>query len=440
MLNRLCIALCVALGLLLAGCPEPEERLEGSDVRGESVLDKTQYPIPFPERPYTDIHASAKQAWLLTENAYFVVSDKYRTSKGEQRQAIVKEIDERIFAANEKIEKLFKEAIEAEPENPLNHATYALWLKPRKRMTEKGFVPAETDALEQIDQAIKLWPDESSFYLTKIFILTAPHQAHDWLRAGAMEELAIANKMDQISEAFTQAEKYDPQNSFINYWHALILYKFSDPSKFAETSEQILREIHAGNLKPEGYFVFGAPVRPRALDAQVVTLMLEQTEPVFIDQWTQFGSFPANTIQTMIADLIKDRKWPEDKDAIVDIMYFPYALGRVRPYDRSYFSMQQLILTKLQSEAKGTPDAGKFADAARFLDEQLRSVANRLYTIGWIKDPAKVNPQGVREVENGPSRQNGLGEQLQGPQASYLKRFSELFKVDFPLPEDPEQW
>jgi len=110
-------------------------------------------------------------------------------------------------ADHKTVDGLFQEGIKNQPQNPLNYAAYAIYLKPRKRLEPKGFIDTYDEALANIDKAIKLWPDEPSFYITKIYILTAPHQAHEWMRSGALEDVAIHEHMDQVNDLFKQAER-----------------------------------------------------------------------------------------------------------------------------------------------------------------------------------------------------------------------------------------
>ncbi len=437
------LTIIVLLLLLCSACPRHDTGDAGVGDGGIIASKIPKYPIPFPERPYTKLHPSAAQAWFLTETAYFVVADKYKhAASSAQRSAITTEIDHNIFGVNDKVDQLFKDAIKAEPKNPLNYAAYAIYLKPRKRFKGKGFTEAYPEALQQIDKAIALWPDESSFYVTKIFIMTAPHMADQWLRSGAGEDIAIESKMPEIDTLFTNAEKYDPNNSFINYWHAILKFRYTDPDKVDSIREDVLREIEAGNHKSENYFTFGAPVPPRQITmTQLPILYGGETEAKYVDQWGQFGTYPGQTIENLVSALAAKFKWPQDKDKFAALMYFYYNLGRTKPYNRSYFSMQLPLLVTIRSQAgKDGKDAAKLADLARYLDDQYRSVGNKLYDVKLLKDPAKVNAAGINELEESGSGQENLRDYLQGPEAAYLHKAGEVLGLKFPLPEDPTQW
>lgn len=437
MIIRLICMLAAAL-LLLGGCDEQNGGSGPGKARGIGA--RKQYPVALSERKYQEVHADVKQAWLLQEIAYFVVKEKYAQATPATKAAVTQEV-QNLFFVNNEVEALFRDAIKEQPDNALNHAAYAIYLKPRKRKTDTGYTNTYADALASIDKAIELWPDESSFYITKIHIMTAPHMAHDWLRTEAMEDLGIAAKMDEIDKLFSLAEKYDPQNSFINYWHAQILFRYTPHPEFDSIVDQLHREIASGNRKQDGFFIFGAPLSPRTDIPNKPLLYAEQTEPQFIDIWNQFGNFSGPTLNLMAQELLKKLTWPRDKQKILDIMYMYYNLGRMEPYDRSYFSMQAMVLDKIRREVDvKSAEAKQLATLGFYLDEQYTSVANRFYASHMITDPARVGGIGISDVESSMSRHEELKDLLQGAQASYLKKFEDLMGVDFPLPEDPEQW
>ncbi len=437
------LTLLIAFMLLLGGCPErqPVTTTKGEGEFQYAAPKASKYPIDFPDRPYTAVHASVAKAWQLVEVSYFVVNDKYINAGKDQRQNISKEIEEKIFGVNEEVEALFRDGIKAEPRNPLNHAAYAIYLKPRKRIVAGGYQPSWDESIAQIDKAIALWPDEPSFYTTKIYIITAPHQAHEWLRAGAMEDMAIAEMMGEVDKLFTQAEKYDPQNNFINYWHAQLLFRYTPGEALDSIKGQLLREIHAGNQKQEGYFLYGAPLPPRILEPQMPVLSAADTEPVYVDQLVQFGSYSRSTMNSMVTALLAKLTWPRDKREISDLMYMYYNLGRTKPYDTSYFSMQQMIMDKIRHDVTAKSDDGQnLAAAGRYLEDQYITIGNRLFELNRIRDPAQVNQVGINAAEEGGSRQMDLRDPLQQSQAAFLLRFGELVGIEFPLPADKAQW
>lgn len=439
----LALVLLLAAGCNGSGSQGKKEKLSTSNTEllTESKVSK-KYPIAFADRPYKKVHPSVEKAWLLVETAYFVVKEKYRKSSGAQRTEVEKEIEKSIFVVNDTVEALFKEAIAAEPENPLNHAAYAVYLKPRKRVVaDGGFNNTFNQALEEMDAAIKIWPDEWTFYMDKVWIRTWPHFCDDWVRAGAMEELAIAQQMPLMEDELAKAEQYYPDNALINYYRAMILVHYYDPSKLAEVREKVMREIKAGNRKPDNLFFFPPPLLAYTDNASVPVLHGTETEPKYVDQWLQFGSWDFNAAHGLFEGMLPLLSWPEDKEDITQLMYCAYALGRTKPYDRSFFTWQQRILDHCMKQLPAdSAERVKLAQAAAYLAEIYSDQAQKLLTKKLIKDETKLDVGGISFVENGASRRNNLQDHLQGPQAAYLKRFGEIFGIKFPLPEDPKDW
>jgi hypothetical protein len=437
MMTRLTLFL-ILFALVATGCKDRP----GSPGSPTALPGSTsKYPIEWPARKYTQPADEVIAAWRLVEISYFVVNDKFIHATKDTKQAVEKEIKGSIFNVNPKVEQLFKDAIKKQPDNPINHAAYAIYLKPRRREKGNTFVPTWNEALQEIDKAIELLPDESSYYVTKIYIISAPHQAHEWLLEGALEDVTIGSKLPEIGKLFNLAEKYDPNNSYLNYWHAQLLFRYTSQDKLPKVWSQIKREIHAGNQKTDNYFVFGAPLAPRQRDPFIPLLTAQQTDPIYADQWLQFGSYSGQTIEFMVQELLKTLKWPKDKDTITDIMFMYYNLGRTEPYDRSYFSMQQVVLDKIRHDVDVKSEEGhKLAEAGRFLDAQYQTQGNNLYTYKIIDDPRQIGVSGINWVEETGSRKLNIREFLQGPQAAYLDKFGQVMGVKFPLPEDKSKW
>lgn len=449
-MNRTCTCLALLAAALLLACDlKPDARTGKAPARlteprkagggGGLMVDK--YPIPRFERPYQDVHESVKKAINLVELAYWMVGEKHRSSDPARKAEASREVESSIFVVNETVEGLFKDAIKEQPDNPLNYAAYAVYLKPRKRTEGSGFVNCEAEAIEQLDKAIELWPDEAVFYLLKVFVYTEPHRCHDWYRGTAMEELGIAQQMDKIDEAYRKAEQYYPENAFINYSHALTKNYYSDPALFGEIREELLREVRTGNRKAESYFFFPPPLRPYAAEAPVPRLFGTETEPKYVDQWLFFGSWNYTAAHGLLEALVNSLSWPQDRDEIGDVMFFAYRLGATKPYDRSFFGWQQIMLDKwLSQEDLPTAERTKLAEAARYLTGVYRDESQKLLQKGLLKDETKLDLAGISEVESGASRQVNIAENLQAPQARYLAYFGEKFGLRFPLPEDKEDW
>jgi hypothetical protein len=449
-MRHIILAAIITSVFLAAGCVKKGtgdsagDQTPRSTARGDSSglgLGVDPYPIPLVERPYQDVHPSVNKAINLTELAYWMIKEKRATTDPAEKAEADSEVESSIFVVNATVEGLYKEAIAAEPDNPLNYAAYAVYLKPRKRVIGSGFTNCESEALAQIDKAIEIWPDESVFYLLKVFVYTEPHRCHDWVRASAMEELGIASKMEQIEEAFSKAERYFPADSYINYAHAITKCEFTDPAEISTIREDLFREIRAGNKKHDAFFYFPPPLRPYVAEAKTPRLFGTETEPKCVDQWLFFGTWDIDAVNNMMELLTEDLSWPRDKTQIVELMFFVYRLGATVPYDRSFFTWQQIMLDKwMAADDLSESERLKLAEAARYLSEILREQAGKLYAKKVITDQTKLDVAGISQVESGISRRVNVKENLQAPQAKYLQRFGEIFKVDFPLPEDPKDW
>jgi len=453
------VALCV---VALSACPAQDNSASsnsGPSVTMKSAANETQpkYPIPRSERPYQDIHKGAKDAWSLVETTYFVVSDKYQratkmlhsenASEREEgsllRQEEGMEVENKIFTIHEEVEQGFLDAIEAEPDNPLNYATYAYFLKARKRQLPdgSGSVETEAEALRMIDKAIELWPDESSFYMVKVHILIEANRCHEWFRGSAGEEYVLYDRLPQLKELFANAEKYYPDNHWINYYYAIILARLTPPDKWEEVRREILREVRSGNDKEFGFFAFPPPLPPYPFDERKVSLMAASVEAQYVDHWIHFGHYDALGISMLVDGMTKDMTWPEDKEDIGEIMFFLWQVGRTLPFDRTAFGQQMKVLDAAHRKLDaGSAESKQLAQASRLLNESYQSVAQALYKKKLITDPTKVDVRGINELEKLGGRNAPLREAIQGPQAYYLFRCQEILGLEFPLPTNPAFW
>src|SRR5690606_26785587 len=95
--------------------------------------------------------------------------------------------------------------------------------------------------------------------------------------------------------------------------------------------------------------------------------------------------------------------WPADKKDIGEVMYMLYALGRLEPFDRSYFNLQLKCLHRQQdAQAPGSEEKSKLAAATRFLGEQYLSVSKRMYKDGLIEDETRLGVLAIEDMERGP--------------------------------------
>lgn len=455
--STLTAAVCL---LLLAGCPKATEKSGNDPFRPENAhVQSSVDPYPhWTERPYLDIHPDAQKAWYLVELSYMVIKDKYseaqklkdsedpaERAEGQTLYAqVVVEIDRVVFGTNDNIEALFNSAIESEPDNPLNYATYAVYLKPRKRFSDgSNFKNTENEAIEMLDKAIALWPDEPRFYYMKIYNLTEPHQAHEWSRSVAMEDDVIRMRTGEVLDLYKKLEEVDPNNSYVNYSHALFLAKIYVEELGEEPINEMIRELRKGNAKSEGKFYYPPPLMPFEHDALRPKLYANQTEAVYVDMWLHWGNIDPFAVSQLVRIIDVSQTWPADKKDIGELMYALYALGRLEPFDRTFFNLQLKCLHHKQSDMATTnpAEANKIAEATRFLNEQYLAVSNRLYKDGVVKDETRLGVLAIEDVENSPLNGNKyMYKYMQGPQAAYLLRAGEVLGLDFPLPADKSKW
>ncbi len=464
MVIRAALAVVLAILVFAAGCPgnKPAQTARpagtASDATHASSTAVTpEYPIALSARPYKDVQASIKHAWFLVETSYFVIGSQWREAERlldsgdpakikqgqDLKTQLTSDIDRKVFNTNDKVESLFQQAIEAQPDNPLNMASYAFYLRARKRIeaNSDNYKNTENDALELMDKAIALWPDEWSFYMMKASILNEPLFCDQWFRATALEELVLEKRLPMIRECCEQAAKYYPGNAYINYYLALVMNKFTDPAKFGETRDDILRELRAGNAKPEGAYWFFPPLKPIMDYGLKPTLTAGLKEAQYTDHWRQNGHLDTSTAGQMVIQLTENMEWPKDKEDLNTVMEFIYKVGRTKPLDRSLFSLQSQVLLPITVKLKpGSDEALKFREVMSFLNAQYHDTAEILYRHNFLKDRTKMDALGIAEAETQNSREATIVQECQGRQGAFLKRTGELLGMDFHLPRDPAKW
>jgi hypothetical protein len=461
MVYRLLLAVSLMALALSAGCPgpgggnAPRSAAGAKAPRGMAAGERE--PVALSVRPYQDVNQLVKDAWFLVETSYFVIeqqwgeaskladsADPQKKQQGQaQKEALTKDIERKVFGVNGKVEELFKQAIAAEPDNPLNMASYAFYLRARKRYAapdSDNFANTEKEALDWMDKAIAKWPDEWSFYMLKAFILNEPLVCHEWFRATAMEELAIEQRLPVIRELAAKAGQCYPQNAFINYYKAMVLVKFTDAEKFSTIRDEVLRELKAGNAKRDSFFFFAPPLSPIMSYGIKPTLSAGLKEANFVDQWAQCGHVDPKQAAQVVTQLMKDMTWPKDKSDITAIMYFLYKIGRTMPQDRSVFALQVEVLNPLIAQLEpGSDEALKFKQVMDFLAAQYHDAAQALYP-NIIPDRTKLDALGIAGAEAFNTREPRVYTECQGREAAYLKRAGEILGLSFPLPKDPAKW
>ncbi len=464
MVYRAASAVLFVIVLIVAGCPGSKpaatSKPAGTDsnaTHATATAVTPEYPIALSTRPYKDVHDSIKQAWFLVETSYFVVGSQWREAENllnsgapakikqgqDLKTQLTSDIDRKIFNTNDKVEGLFKQAIEAQPDNPLNKASYSFYLRARKRIeaNSDNYKNTEKEAIDLMDQAIALWPDEWSFYMMKASILNEPLFCDQWFRATAMEELVLEQRIPMIRECCVNAAKYYPDNAYINYYLALVMDKYTDPAKFSETRDEIMRELRAGNAKPEGAYWFFPPLKPMMDYGLKPSLTAGLKEAQYTDQWRQCGHVDTSTAGQMVIQLTETMQWPKDKEDLSTVMEFIYKVGRTKPWDRSLFSLQSQVLLPIVDKLKpGSDDALKFREVMSFLEAQYHDAAEFLYRRNFITDRTKMDALGIAEAETRNSREATIVQECQGRQGAFLKRTGEILGLEFHLPEDPDKW
>jgi hypothetical protein len=271
--------------------------------------------------------------------------------------------------------------------------------------------------------------------------MTQAHKTHDWLRSQMAEDVVIGERLPEVRELLTQAKKYYPDNHYINYYHAQLVARYGGAEGFDAVHDEVMREIRAGNLKRDGFFFYPPPLPPYPLQIKNVELVGTEAEAKYVDQWNFFGHYDPAAVSIIINRATETLNWPEDKAEVGDLMYFLYQIGRTRPFDRTMFSLQLMLLNPLLEKLEpGSPEALKLAEVIRYLNAQYRTVAQQLYKKGLVTDPTLIDVRGINMLETTGSHAAVLRETIQGPQASFLNKAREILGLELPLPADPSLW
>ncbi len=458
------VLLAMLAATLLLGCPKKQQAPATQGAKNAVGL--PLYPVIRSSRNYIKVNEAVQQAWGLVEDTYAVILQKWQDSgkllasnvpadqaQGAQmRNVLNDEIQQNVFFVNPQIEGLFQQAIAAEPDNPLNYAAYAYYLKPRKRYDPDGKpMDTEGEAVEQIDKAIELWPDESSFYLVKINIITAPQMCHEWVRSSPYETEELAQRMDVVRELLSNAEKYDPDNGFIDYYGALLEAHFGDAQfkqgsetetvPFSDLRERVLREIRSGNMKPDNRFFFPPPLQPYAMTARNMKLREDSMEPAYVDQWNQFGHWDTINVDTLMTKMTDGWTWKNNKEDVGQLLLMLYRMGQTEPYDRSFFGLVLKLMQPFQeSSEQGSPERLALGQAMLNLDSHYMKLSSEIITRKLLNDPTQVGVIAVHKAELDHSREPFMKEHSQGHFATWLKKANETLGLGLELGDDPEKW
>ena len=454
-----------AVVLLAAACQKDNAAQSGSgkgatsgdttwEEQSKRLSKDSEYPILWSSRAYQDIHDSARQAWWLVETSYFVVDQKYeeaaklihskdpeeRRKGADMRKATGEEMERSIFGVNDEVERLFLDAIAAQPDNPLNHAVYALYLKPRKRYQGETYVNTRSEALEQVEKAIALWPDDASFYMLKAYIISGSDRCHDWYRTISRPPEEAPQLLEELREAYTNAALYYPDNGYINYARAMDVLVYTPPQQHQSIREELMREIRSGNAKPVSIFYHGPPVAPFAIEPKEPRLYGTEKEPVWTDQWHNFGHIDYVTVDAIVNLCGAGLTYPEDKDDIQELMYFLYRLGGTRPYDRSCFGLLPKLLVPVQFAEDSTEERIKLQAVLTFMNTQYRDAAVELAKKKFEIKSTEFDAVGISAIETSHTGRDNIKTILQPRFGATLKKAEEELGMKFKLPTNKEAW
>jgi hypothetical protein len=456
----------------LFGCPKPTDSqavkpggprvakgVAGDDKPAPSPA-KTGMPMARIDRPYKDVHQDVKRAWFMVESAYLVVGDKYKAAyqgepaadpnaankRGSQQKAVNEEIQRNLFGVQPAIMQLFEGAIKAEPDNPLNMVAYAVYLKPRRDYSKPKYAEQEPEALKLMDRAIELWPDEACFYVAKAVMMVSPQRVHEYSRTTPMEEELLAARDAEVRDLLTKAELYDKKNSYINYYKAQLIARFATeragPEGAVEAARaEMLREVKAGNEKKYADFIFPPPLDPYWAGSRELKLLPGSAEAIYYDNWAQFGWYDVNGQQALMMTILDGAQWPRDKEDIGALMWMFYHMGRTAPFERTYFSWQQLVLTAMRDDPATPPEEkAKLSQVLFNLNDLYVQACQRLVGLGIYIDPTQYDARGFQDAELKSARNGRVKDLIQPLHGSFLDTAGHTLGLDFPLDPDPKTW
>jgi hypothetical protein len=441
----------------LAGCTDQQAGSSGAPKSGKpaATSSKSEYPISRSKRNYRKVHENVEQAWFLVETSYFVVSDQLEKAdrliesvnnadviKGVNlKSEYTKRVQNELFGINASVKQLFEDAIKAEPDNPLNMVAYAVYLKPRRTRPDDPAGEQFDEALAMMDDAIKLWPDEASFYYLKAYMMVSMHMVHNYSRSTFAEDFVVSQMWAEVRDLLAKAEKYDPANAQINYYRAQIVMRTAPPHGSEEAVQEALREIKAGNAKRYAYQYFPPPLDPFYEVASMPTIDVNSDRAVYYDQWHQFGRTDSFDIEKMLYVLGNYLELGKNKQDVAAVMFMLYKLGRVRPYGNAYFHMQQLFLENMQGSSRTTNEDKLLLGRLMFtLSEYYNSACSRLTNELLPIDPKEYGAVGLGKIELGMTRNQRIRQLVQPFHAAYLKEVGKILDVEMPLSSDSNTW
>ncbi len=280
------------------------------------------------------VYVWTKQTDLEMEFQRKLYQNDYRMN-----EELEKERDRIYFGANKVLMQLFESAIRSDQAEPANYVSYGLYLRPRQGHFDK--------ALKYIQKGPELEPDNPVYHFILAYAYVAPLQSGQYSRRGGYEEFAYDRYRDKYRIEINRAKKLMPENAFLDYFDALIVYGRED---------DVLKAwdlILAGNKKPKSYFLFPPPF-PALLD----TWDTGFAGKVLNLEWA-FGNYQEEFLLSLVPKLLEEESIRDDPASLFEVLRFLYRLGITRPFDRVHHYLTGLVVLRLVNLYKEGPDEEK---------------------------------------------------------------------------------
>jgi len=345
----------LALAIFLASCNRASKTAEETPLETQDKYIKPQ--------------CSSMVAFVWREQTRLenIFQDKLRKNKLEMTPQLEAERDRVYFTVNTYHKQFLEQAIKEHPENPANYVAYGAYLRPRR-----GFYK---ESLKYFQKAVDLDPTNPAYHFLLAHAYCAPLKSGEYTREGVIEEVAYSEYKDKFNIEIDRARKLMPDNSFLDYFKALVIY---DNEKDLQTAWDLILQ---GNKKVKSYFIFPPPL-PHLIDAWDTSGF--QDDYIGL-QWS-YGYYPEREVISLVNALLEDKNISGDPEKIFEVMRFLYKMGLTRPFDRIHHYLMGVALEKLYIHYERAEDPLKL--------EKVKEI-KRLYdgissTLGtWVKEEVK---------------------------------------------------
>ena len=306
-----------------------------------------------------------------------IFQEKLKKNKFELTPQLEAERDRVYFTVNTYHKQFLEQAIKEYPKNPANYVAYGAYLRPRR-----GFYK---ESLKYFQKAVDLDPTNPAYHFLLAHAYSAPLKSGEYTREGVMDEVAYSENKDKFHIEIDRARKLMPDNSFLDYFKALVIY---DKENDLTTAWDLILE---GNSKVKSYFIFPPPL-PHLIDAWDTSGFQED----YIGLQYSYGYYPEPVVISLVNALLESEEINSDPEKIFEVMRFLYRMGLTRPFDRIHHYLMGLALEKLYVHYGGAGDPLKL--------EKIKEI-KRLYdgissTLGtWVKEEVKgIHP--IKDPKN----------------------------------------